>query len=93
MRFRKKPIIIEAFRTDWDIKDWPEWANEQKQNILRGEVYDHLHSTYIKFKRGDWIIKGVDAELYPITADILAKTYDCLDVAWDTNLVKEVDGK
>jgi hypothetical protein len=33
---------------------------------------------------GDWLIKGVNGELYPSKPDIFAKTYDVLDYGEET---------
>ena len=93
MKFRKKPVVIEAFKYDGDLMnqsgEWyvPDWAvNAFKNSIL---YYDQLSSEeppielYIKTLEGqmhvsvgDWIIKGVNGELYPCKPDIFEKTYE-----------------
>jgi len=40
------------------------------------EVLDKLHSTWVLVFTGQWIIRGVKGELYPIAADVLAETYE-----------------
>lgn len=42
------------------------------------EVFDKLHSTWVLVFTGQWIIRGVKGELYPIAADVLAETYEAV---------------
>jgi hypothetical protein len=42
---------------------------------VTAEVRDHLHSTWIGVKTGQWVIKGVKGEFYPIDETVLAETY------------------
>lgn len=39
-------------------------------------VYDRLHDAWIPLAPGDWIMRGVQGEFYPIKADILETTYE-----------------
>lgn len=34
-------------------------------------------------KAGDWLITGIDGEMYPCDADIFARSYDLLDESTD----------
>lgn len=84
MKFRKKPVVIEAIQFDGD--NWAEisqWAHrdllpENNSIILRGlaglEVRT-LEGTMSAYK-GDWIIKGVKGEFYPCKPDIFTATYE-----------------
>lgn len=76
-RYRKKPITIEAFRLGYD--EPPEWA------ISVGDMFDSsvcqiatLEGVMIANK-GDYIIKGVQGELYPCKPDIFEETYEVVD--------------
>lgn len=101
-KFRKKPIVIEAFKWTADEKqeEDPEWMVEPINN---GEVYfldsgtpvvkmaiKTLEGTMIA-DRGDWIIKGIKNELYPCKPDIFEATYDKVEEnatpIWDTPYV------
>lgn len=93
MKYRKKPVEIEAFQYDGDMIDFdgvwyvPEWAAKAfTDGIL---YYDSPDSEtppcelYIKTLEGvhhasvgDFIIRGVNGELYPCKPEIFAKTYD-----------------
>lgn len=86
-RFRKKPVIIEAFR--WtggpDQTEDPVWIVDA---INRGDVYyqggDEPYLTIetlegkMRASIGDWIIQGVSGEIYPCKPDIFNKTYEAV---------------
>ena len=88
MKFRKKPVVIEAVR----------WSGENLREVI---AFTGLHPSASKWtwaeyesvvacdglkiftiegplmaSKGDWIIKGVKGEFYPCKADIFAATYD-----------------
>ena len=90
MKFRKKPIVIEAFKLNERglvEEDWF-WDAVLKDTIILHhfelEIYDPepawceintLEGTMIA-KAGDYIIRGVNGEIYPCKADIFEKTYE-----------------
>lgn len=87
MKFRKKPIVIEAFR--WtggpDQSEDPEWMVEAMKMGGAGVDRDGV-SVWIKTLGGtmtafcgDWIIQDVTGELYPYKPDIFAATYEAVD--------------
>jgi len=78
MKFRKKPVVIEARRYTGDnyeaIDDWMTggfWNLEDDGRLaiktLEGVIYA---------SPGDWIIRGVNGEYYPCKPDIFEKTYE-----------------
>ena len=82
MKYRKKPVVIEAFR--WtggpDQTEDPIWIIEK---IKEGDVT--FGKTNMKIKTlegimtatsGDWIIKGINGEIYPCKPDIFEMTYE-----------------
>lgn len=85
--YRKRPVVIEAFR--WtgghDQGGEPQWIVDAIKN---GSVYyqggDNPYLTIetlegkMKANVGDWIIQGVNGELYPCRDDIFEKTYERL---------------
>lgn len=93
-KYKKRPVVIEAFRYDGDLKDskgnWyvPDWMVEAFENgIAYYELpLSPLHppdELYIKTLEGnhhvsvgDYVICGVNGELYPCKPDIFAKTYE-----------------
>ena len=81
MKFRKKPVVIEAVQ--WtgdnhdDIIDLAKgcersiaFSNDGSSLMIATLEGNHLAGI------GDWIIKGVHGELYPCKPDIFAATYD-----------------
>lgn len=90
MKFRKKPVVIEAFQYDGDLKGFngyyvPQWAIDAfKSGVMYYESTETLPSElYIKTLEGahhasvgDYIIQGVQGELYPCKPDIFEKTYE-----------------
>ena len=85
MKFRKKPVVIEAEQFFTDKKPWPEGVTPAK--LQHNKVGDENHwpagSPVIQTLEGplfcsdgDWIITGVKGERYPCKPDIFEQTYD-----------------
>ncbi len=82
-KYRKKPVVIEAFR--WtggiDQTDDPQWAVEAMAagSIRIGPgptlLIETLEGT-MQANPGDYIIQGVKGEIYPCKPDIFDATYD-----------------
>jgi len=77
MEFRKRPIIIDAFR--WLVDEPPDWWQEAEgitaDLISESAFIPTLEGTH-EAKKGDYIIQGVKGELYPCKPDIFALTYE-----------------
>lgn len=88
--FRKKPVVIEAFRIGVDVR--PEWFQDK---VVRNEIklytvtrspglfdYDRTYCDIqtlegtMRGEHGDYIIKGVKGEIYPCKPDIFEATYE-----------------
>ncbi len=76
MKYRKKPVEVEAFRYGYD--DEPEW-------FLNSRMVKDIQNEYctictlegdMRGNRGDYIIKGLRGELYPCKPDIFEKSYE-----------------
>ena len=87
MRFRKKPVIIEAMRFDggngYDIAHWaraglPDIAQAK---IILSNPYLFVNTLEGEMRAdiGDWIIKGVKGEFYPCKPDIFEATYEAVN--------------
>ena len=85
MKFRKKPVVIDAMQNLPLPVDAPE--REPMLNWLSAECNDWVQmgdgSIVIETLEGsmiasprDWIIKGVKGEVYPCKPDIFAATYE-----------------
>ncbi|SME89372.1 hypothetical protein [Desulfovibrio gilichinskyi] len=99
MKFRKKPVVIEAFQMTkerrQDNSEWPEWLNKAwnkelgeigfvgGQDFSNSDGTDELFITTLKGHMrcsfGDYIIKGVQGELYPCKLDIFEQTYEAVE--------------
>ena len=76
MKFRKKPVEIEAVRfiaANFDeIEEFVGGAAAfQNGELIVATLEGPLHAS-----PGDWIIKGVKGEFYPCKPDIFTLTYD-----------------
>ena len=78
MKYIKKPIPVEAFCPAEEA--WPEWFVSGHTSV---ELHDRGMTITIDTLEGemkcsgdDYIIRGVDGELYPCRRDIFLKTYE-----------------
>ncbi len=83
MKFRKKPVVIEATQFFPD-QPWPAGVYEtvlaafnDRPDCTRNVAYGikTLEGAY-QVTPGDWIITGIAGELYPCKPEIFAKTYE-----------------
>ena len=81
MRFRKKPVVIEAVR--WDGSNTAEVADFMETSPAfssddKGSAWVDIHTPEgtMRADKGDWIIRGVKGEFYPCKPDIFAATYE-----------------
>jgi len=78
MKFRKKPVVIEAeqyTRMGIDAERVANWCGGKQTD--EGCEIKTLEGTMLA-NYGDWIIKGVNGEFYPCKPDIFDKTYEAL---------------
>jgi len=93
-KYRKKPVIIEAFQYNGDLmgKDGKFYVPDWAEKAYREEVlfYDSFFNSpcelFINTLEGnmlvcvgDFVIKGVKEELYPCKPDIFEITYEEID--------------
>lgn len=75
-QYRKKPVVIEAWQNS-DENEFPSWVDSADVGREPGGVI--LINTLegvMKAMPGDYIIKGVQGEIYPCKPDIFEATYD-----------------
>lgn len=83
MKYRKRPIIVEAFQ--WGVDEIPTWWREQSGEFnidtSTGSVFiptlEGIHEAGID----DYIIQGIKGELYPCKPDIFELTYEAVPQA------------
>lgn len=89
--FRKRPVVVQAIQwtgeNEREIREWcgPSMFGALQPAVHRdpeitAEVLDVLHSTWVGVKTGQWIVRGVAGEFYPIAEDVLAATYEAVTV-------------
>lgn len=90
-KFRKKPVVIEAFRLG---ESWPDWFADKVSEMIvvtfnrdgryrggpDGAIIETLEGP-MRAENGDWIIKGIQGELYPCKPAIFEETYEPVDAA------------
>lgn len=77
MKFRKKPVVIEAFQ--WTVNEVPQWWKDLKGVTINVHTMSAFIPTLegtMEASKNDWIIKGVMGEVYPCKPDIFEKTYE-----------------
>lgn len=88
MKYRKKPVIIEAvlvsdllekFKHNW--RELPEWVKNAYEDTTINTITDNGFN--IKTLEGnyaatinDYLIKGVQGEIYPCKIEIFRQTYE-----------------
>lgn len=84
MKFRKKPIVVDAWELNMEtaVGNSPEWVREEivKGNILiavpfRGLLVKTLNG-YVEARKGSYLVRGVKGELYVIDQDTFKETYE-----------------
>lgn len=82
MKFKKKPIVIDAVKYTGDNAiDIMTWDEEVHTGVGRVGMHgdDLVIQTldgFMTASQGDWIIRGVKNEIYPCKADIFEMTYE-----------------
>lgn len=89
MKYRKKPVVIEAMQLEWStwsamcdfagvgkLKDGkPEGRQDGGMLCLDIPTLEGV----ITAREGDFVIRGVQGELYPCKPDIFEQTYEAVD--------------
>lgn len=90
-KYLKKPIMVEALEFDGsnldEVKKFVEERKRksdrlsiEKDHIFEGEYVMILpNGQGIGFKKGDFIVQGVDGSIYPVHKGTFWKVYETLD--------------
>jgi len=81
MKFRKKPVVIEAHQfndTQESFEELREWIGDKFYYNYQDSprVFIRTLEGDMGVTKGDWIIKGVNGEFYPCKPDIFKATYE-----------------
>lgn len=78
--FRKKPVVIEAMQvTRESLADAAEWCNAASYwggSAPEPAVFIGTLEGEMRADLGDWIIRGVAGEFYPVKPGIFQETYE-----------------
>lgn len=91
MKYRKKPVVIEALPVKlalyYAAKEWrnlPQWLKDsyEKGKVIFGNTAVYLNTLegQMTANLDDMIICGVQGELYPCKPDIFEATYEKVEV-------------
>lgn len=83
MKYRKKPVVVQACRFMID-SHMPDWFMD---NVSNDTITTHADGTCdiktlegtMKADFGDYVIQGVNGEVYPCKPDIFEKTYELVE--------------
>lgn len=84
-RYRKKPVVIDAVRlTEADIDPIAFWCGGEARSEVSPRDHDDVYRYILiptlegvmKAEIGDWVVKGVKGEFYPVKNDIFKATYE-----------------
>jgi hypothetical protein len=87
MKFRKKPVVIEAIQWDGTYKGMVEINIYFKNIVTASACYHQANNTVSDWRiitlegghivsKGDFVIRGIAGEYYPCKPDIFEKTYE-----------------
>ena len=95
MKYRKKPVVIEAVKWTGDnYKEICEFVGKELNSSIIDNtalIIETLEGNHIASKE-DFIIKGIQGEFYPCKPDIFLETYEEVDEIknWD-DIVDKID--
>lgn len=81
MKYRKKPVVIEAHRlTVFNLEQLEAWCGGKVLHPTAAAMYRKIAIYTLEgvmdANIGDWIIQGVKGEFYPCKNDIFEATYE-----------------
>jgi hypothetical protein len=81
MKYRKKPVVIEAVKYDGRLSTAVNFVGSENYKIGADceSIYIVTLEGDMKVKEGDYIIKGVQGEFYPCKSDIFEQTYEIVE--------------
>jgi hypothetical protein len=79
-KFRKKPVVVEAMQWDGRTSTYQRLQGVSPTcSVQYGPgtiLYVNTLEGQMRAEKGDWIILGVNKELYSCKPDIFERTYD-----------------
>ncbi len=79
MKYRKKPVVIEAIQLNpLNIEQIEEFVGGDLGKDMEGNTVIATLEGAMKVSMGDYVIKGIKGEFYPCKPDIFLATYDAV---------------
>lgn len=82
MKYRKKPVVIDAFRLGEKGRPTPapEWFGSPEPSRITDEgIIIPTSEGNMLASWGDWIVRGTAGELYPVKPHIFREIYEPAD--------------
>jgi hypothetical protein len=89
MRYRKKPVVIEAMQwPGYEGQPFDSWLTKDEHHTVALGEFDEFDQAPLliptlegtmQANPGDWVIRGVNGELYPCKPDIFKATYESVE--------------
>lgn len=87
MKYRKKPVVVEARQlTENNEKELASWCGGKSEYfMINPPKFGGMHIKTLEGVMlaipGDFIVKGIAGEFYPVNLDIFEKTYEKVEEA------------
>lgn len=79
MKYRKKPVVVEAVQYDGTVQDIVDFAGFENTHMEGLELYIVTLEGNMLVSHGDYVIKGVAGEFYPCKPSIFEATYEVVE--------------
>ena len=84
MKYKKKPIQIEAYQYDGtNLEFLKNWTNNKIFTVINYYGEDIIFITTLEgnmlVSHNSWIVKGIKNEFYPVNDDIFNLTYEKIE--------------
>lgn len=80
MKYRKKPIVIDAIRFTKELKadELHEFMQSADFEVTPNTKYVYINARegILRAELGDFLVRGIQGEVYPCKDDIFEATYD-----------------
>lgn len=77
MKYRKKPVVIEALQYDgYHTGQLNDFCGDKIVEPVDASPFIRTLEGNMTISKGDYVIRGVNGELYPCKPDIFKKTYE-----------------
>ena len=83
-KFRKKPVVIDAWCFDGSFESVAPVMSDPRVILvdratdagLSNQIDIHTLEGTMTADTGDWIVRGIKGEIYPVKPDVFAETYE-----------------